>query len=262
MQSVNELFTKVLEMTTDELYCLLPCQVVGVSGNYVDVKVFINDDEPDMVLYHVPIQRPETQRAYIYLGIKSGDRGTLKFFDRSVEGYLQSDFDYNSDDRQHDISDRAFELGFLPDAEAFVYPTDKEIEIGLKNVKFKLSVDDDGNIDFLTEGDITLNVKGAVTATIEGDVESTIKGDMTSTIEGDMKSLIKGNQTSTVNGIANITAPTINSTGALTHNGTLTVNGVTTTTQSLSSPQLISGNGATGTYSSVIVENGIVIRGS
>lgn len=127
MKTASELFDKVLKMTTDELYCTLPCQVVAVENNYVDVKVFINDDEPDMILYHVPIQRPETQRAYIYLGIKSGDRGTLKFFDRSVEGYLQSDFDYNSDDRQHDISDRAFELGFIPDKEAYVYPSETQI---------------------------------------------------------------------------------------------------------------------------------------
>lgn len=164
MKTASELFDKVLKMTTDELYCLLPCQVVSVSGNYVDVKVFINDDEPDMILYHVPIQRPETQRAYIYLGIKSGDRGTLKFFDRSVEGYLQSDFDYNSDDRQHDISDRAFELGFIPDAEAYVYPTNVDIEIGLKNKSVKMSFTESG---IAIVGDVTidgnLTVSGEVT---------------------------------------------------------------------------------------------------
>lgn len=160
MDDPTELASKFFENVTDELYCTLPCQVVGINGNYVDVKVFINDEEPDMVLYHVPIQRPETQRAYFYLGIKSGDRGTLKFFDRSVEGYLQSDFDYNSDDRQHDISDRAFELGFIPDAEAFVYPTNQEIEIGLKNKKFVLSVNEEGNVVITTDG--TINLKASV----------------------------------------------------------------------------------------------------
>lgn len=176
MKDVGELFRKVLDNLTDELYCTLPCQVVNVNGNYVDVKVFINDNEPDMVLYYVPIQRTETNRAYIFLGIKQGDRGTLKFFDRSVEGYLQSDFDYNSDDRQHDISDRTFELGFIPDKEAFVYPTDKEIEIGLKNTKFKLSVDGNGNLVItgatnVINGDTTINgnlvVNGTITATSE-----------------------------------------------------------------------------------------------
>lgn len=164
MKSVSELFNQVLSTTTDNIYCTLPCQVVGVSGNYVDVKVFINDDEPDMVLYHVPIQRQETNRAYIFLGIKPNDRGTLKFFDRSVEGYLQSDFDYNSDDRQHDINDRCFELGFIPDKEAYVYPTDKDIEIGLKNGLIKMSFTENG-IDILGNVNITgnLTVTGEVT---------------------------------------------------------------------------------------------------
>lgn len=167
MKTVSELFDKVLKMTTDELYCLLPCQVVGVSGNYVDVKVFINDDEPDMILYHVPIQRLETQRAYIYLGIKSGDRGTLKFFDRSVEGYLQSDFDYNSDDRQHDISDRTFELGFIPDKEAYQYLTTAEIELGLKSGACKISINADGSLNINSTVATTVT---APTVTINGNV--------------------------------------------------------------------------------------------
>lgn len=124
MKSPNELFETILKNTTDDIYVLNPCEVVTVDGNYVDVKIYVNDEYPDMILYHVPIQRQETQRAYIFLGIKKGDRGTLKFFDRSTEGYLQSDFDYNSDDRQHDINDRAFELGFIPDKEAYVYFTE------------------------------------------------------------------------------------------------------------------------------------------
>ena len=178
MDDPIELASRFFENITDELYCTLPCQVVGVSGNYVDVKVFINDDEPDMVLYHVPIQRPETQRAYIYLGIKSGDRGTLKFFDRSVEGYLQSDFDYNSDDRQHDISDRAFELGFIPDKEAYEYLTTAEVEIGLKSGACKISINADGSLNVnstvattVTAPTITINgnvvVNGSITATGE-----------------------------------------------------------------------------------------------
>ena len=167
MESINELASKFFENVTDELYCLLPCQVVGVNGNYVDVKVFINDNEPDMVLYHVPIQREETNRAYIFLGIKQGDRGVLKFFDRSVEGYLQSDFDYNSDDRQHDISDRCFELGFLPDAEAYEYLTTASIEFGLKNGKCAISINDDGTLN--VNSTVAMNVT-APTVTITGNV--------------------------------------------------------------------------------------------
>lgn len=165
MNDPIELASKFFENVTDELYCTLPCQVVAVNGNYVDVKVFINDNEPDMILYHVPIQREETNRAYIFLGIKQGDRGTLKFFDRSVEGYLQSDFDYNSDDRQHDISDRAFELGFIPDKEAFVYPTNADIELGLKSGTVKMTFTESG---IAIVGNVTVTGDLTVTGEVTG----------------------------------------------------------------------------------------------
>lgn len=170
MQSISELFTKVLETTTDELYIQNPCEVVNVNGNYVDVLLYINDNEPDFVIYNVPIMRPETQRAYIFLGIKKGDRGVCRFFDRSTEGYLQSDFDYNSDDRQHDINDRCFELGFIPDKEAYQYLTTAEIEIGLKSGTCKISINTDGTLNIVSPtvtitGNVVVN--GTITATGE-----------------------------------------------------------------------------------------------
>lgn len=168
MKSVNELFTALLNTTTDEIYVQNPCKVVAVNGNFVDVLLYINDEEPDFVIYNVPIMRPETQRAYIFLGIKEGDRGVCRFFDRSTEGYLQSDFDYNSDDRQHDINDRVFELGFIPDAEAYVYPTNVDIEIGMKDNSAKISFAN-GQItiigDVVHNGNLTVN--GSITATGE-----------------------------------------------------------------------------------------------
>lgn len=165
MKSVSELFNQMLENTTDSVYCNLPCKVEKVNGNFVDVKVYINDEEPDLVLYNVPIQRQETQRAYIFLGIKQGDRGTLKFFDRSTEGYLGSNFDYNSDERQHNINDRAFELGFIPDKEAYVYPTNVDIEIGIKNKSVKMSFTESG---ITITGDVTINGDLTVTGEVTG----------------------------------------------------------------------------------------------
>ena len=165
MKSPNELLSMVLANTTDDLFVLNPCEVVNVNGNYVDVKIYINDEYPNMILYNVPIQRQETQRAYIFLGIKEGDRGTLKFFDRSVEGYLQSDFDYNSDDRQHDINDRCFELGFIPDKEAYVYPDNVDIEIGLKGKSVKMSFTESG---IAITGDVTITGNLTVTGEVIG----------------------------------------------------------------------------------------------
>ena len=251
MESVNELFDEYMNNTTDELYVQNPCQVIGVHGNYVDVLLFINDDEPDTVIYNVPIIRPETQRAYIFLGIKEGDRGVCRFFDRSTEAYLQSDFDYNSDERQHDINDRCFELGFLPDKETFVYPTDQEIEIGLKNKKFIFSVNEDGEINISTDSDVTMTIKGDVTSTIEGNLTSTVEGDVTAEINGDLSGTISGNVTANITGTSTITSPTINITGdisltgALTATGEITSNGIPLSTHKHGEVQ--SGTSKTGT---------------
>ena len=69
-KTASELLDKVLRSTTDEIYVQNPCQVVNVNGNFVDVLLFINDEEEDFVIYNVPIVRPETQRAYIFLQVR------------------------------------------------------------------------------------------------------------------------------------------------------------------------------------------------
>lgn len=163
MKSNSELLNQLLNTTTDELYVQTPATITEVSadGNYVNAILHINDDEPDIEVFHIRVQRPETQRAYIYLGIKKGDKGIVRFFDRSIEGYLKSDYDYNSDDRQHDINDRTLQLGFLPDKESFIYPTaeNADIEIGLKNGNVKMTFTDDG---IVIKGNVSID--GTITA--------------------------------------------------------------------------------------------------
>jgi hypothetical protein len=124
----------------------LPARVVKVNDDgSVNVVAIRNDEIPDCVIT-VPVLRPETQRAYIMLKIKEGDRGVVKFCDKSIENYrLTGSEEYNGDDRQHSISDGVFQLGFLPDNEKFVFP-DGEVVIGLKNNTFTLSVDMVGNL--------------------------------------------------------------------------------------------------------------------
>ena len=167
MKSNSELLNQLLSTTTDELYVQTPATVTNVSadGNYVNAILHINDDEPDIEVFNIRIQRPETQRAYIYLGVKNGDKGIVRFFDRSVEGYLQSNYDFNSDDRQHSINDRCFELGFLPDKEAFVYPTNTDIEIGLKSGNVKMTFTEDG-ISII--GNVTINGNLTVSGEVTG----------------------------------------------------------------------------------------------
>ena len=111
-----------------------------------------------------------------------------------------------------------FEVGFLPDTEAFVYPDDQEIEIALKNVKFRISVNENGDVDILSEGNINLKVTGDVTSQIDGNLTSTVKGNVASTIQGNSTTIVTGN--------ANLTAPTINTHGTLNQVGTVNITGL------------------------------------
>lgn len=141
-------FDNIVQTLKESINCELPCRVETVNGNYVDVLMIRNDDIDDIIISNVPIKRPETATAYIFLGIKKGDRGTLTFFDKSIENYMTGDESYNGDDRCHSMQDRCFSLGFVPDNEAFIYPTNADIEIGLKDGSAKIN---------LTSGNITIN---------------------------------------------------------------------------------------------------------
>lgn len=142
-----------------------------VYGNYVDVIVFRNDEIMNGIAPNVPIKRDETKRAYIFLGIKEGDYGTIRYYDKSIEAYKKGDTNYNGDDRCHNINDGCFELGFIPDNEAFIYPENADIEIGLKDGSAKVNITN-GNIT-ITGGSITItgsSVSLGSNTTIDGKV--------------------------------------------------------------------------------------------
>lgn len=146
----------------------LPARVVNVNDDGSVNVVAIRNDALENCVITVPIIYPETQRAYIFLNIKAGDRGVVKFCDKSIENYrLTGNEEYNKDDRQHSLSDGVFQLGFLPDNEKFDFPSG-EIVIGLKNNKFTLTVDENGNLTI-----------GASAVTINADV--TVNGTLTAT---------------------------------------------------------------------------------
>lgn len=283
-ESLGQKLIKILNANADNQFVQCPCRVTAVSenGNYVDVLPIINDDDDNQELYDVKIRHLESARAFIFLGVKKGDRGILRFFDRSIENYsINGSEEYNEDDRMHNDNDGLFELGFVPDNESYVYPSDKEIAIGLKNQKFTLSVDNAGNINILSQKDVNLFVSGNVTSTIQGNflskiegnaeitvkgkVEETIESNLTATIKGkadltveqDVTASIKGNATANITGNANITATNINTNGILNHTGDMNVQGTMT------AAQVIAQNGSTGTYANqVTTASGIVISGS
>ncbi len=141
-------FDKIIQAIKESINCALPCKVDSFNGKTVDVLMIRNDELEDIIISNVKLKMPETQRAYIFLGLKKGDRGTLTFFDKSVENYVKGEEAYNGDDRCHSLQDRCFSLGFVPDNEAFIYPINTDIEIGLKDGSAKIN---------LTSGNITIN---------------------------------------------------------------------------------------------------------
>ena len=186
-KSPADRLSDLLDTVTDNVYVSTPCKVTAIHGNYVDVLPIINDDEDNQELYDVPIQRTETQSAYIFLGVKVGDRGTLVYTDRSISAYKENGSEeYDEDDRSHDGNDAVFNLGFIPDNEAFVYPENVEIEIGLKNQTAKISFTPEGNINIIAQDaniqannvNVTAtNINSSGTLTHIGN--ATINGDLT-----------------------------------------------------------------------------------
>jgi len=152
----------------------LPCVVKTVnSDNTVDVLIIKNDDTQNVVACNVPVKHTETQRAFIFLGLSRGDRGLIKFFDKSIESYKQTgDEEYNEDPRNHSDNDGIFEMGFYPKSEAYVFPTNKNIAIGNKDGSAEISIG--------TTGAIILN---GVNVTIAGG-NTTITGTSNTTITG------------------------------------------------------------------------------
>ena len=144
----SDLLSDLLARSRDKVNKGLPCVVTTVYSNSVDVELIRNDDKPNIIVTGVPIQRPETNKAYIFLGLSKGDYGTLKFMDKSIQAYKDTGTkEYDGIVRNHSLSDGVFEYGFVPNSSAFTYPTDKTIELGNKNGSFKLSIDADGNLD-------------------------------------------------------------------------------------------------------------------
>lgn len=87
--------------------------------------------------------RPETQRAYIQLNIAPGDRGVLKFCDKSIEEYRKGNENYNGDDRTHSISDGIFQLGFCQAMKNLYFRMEK-LSLDLKQPIY-LSVNETGD---------------------------------------------------------------------------------------------------------------------
>lgn len=164
----------------DEINVQLPCIISEVNADgTVDCLVIRHDEKKDVVFPNIPIRHMETTRAYIFLGIVKGDKGVVRFFDRSIENYkINSSTSYNNDDRRHSVNDSLFDYGFYPAQEAYAFPKDKNIAIGNKNGSFLMAVDDSGACvikasSFVFDGPSTFNNKITVNDEISASGEIT-----------------------------------------------------------------------------------------
>lgn len=158
----------------DDINCQLPAiiQTVNDDGT-VDCLVIRHDEEKDVTFPNIRVKHFETQRAFVFLGLEKGDRGVVRFFDRSIENYkIDGSQEYNGDSRQHSLSDSSFELGFIPNSENYAFPKDKTVAIGNKNGTFLLTIGKDGKLICSASGyEFTGPVKFNDNATFAADVE-------------------------------------------------------------------------------------------
>ncbi len=122
---------KIINALMKNLYVEKPCKVLAVKehSKFVDVEYYDNN-EPK-ILYNVPVKHIQSSRAFVFLGLSVGDRGTLRFFDSSVTEYLESLENKSRESRAHDINDGYFAVGFFPTQEQYnLLPQYGDIVIG------------------------------------------------------------------------------------------------------------------------------------
>lgn len=159
---LENIWLDLFEALKQQINCQLPCVIETINNNNtVDVRVIQNTQENNQVFPNVPIRHMETSNAYIFLGVSQGDRGVIRFFDNTISNYkLTGNESFDNDVRSHALSDGLFDIGFVPENEHYIYPTDKKLQIGLKNNTFNLSVDDIG--ETILNSSQNLNFNGGI----------------------------------------------------------------------------------------------------
>ena len=146
-RDINEQLDEFVEYIKNAVNCQCPAEIVTVnSDGTVDILVKRNDELEDQKIPRVKIKHIETQKAFVFLGVSSGDYGVVRYFDRNISDYVRGDDGYNYDDRSHNTNDACFELGFVPNPSAYSFPTGHDLVLGTKDGKCLITIDTGGNI--------------------------------------------------------------------------------------------------------------------
>ena len=112
----------MLENLLTNFFVEKPCKITKVhSQALVDVEYYDNNIKD--TLCKVPVRHMQTKNSFVYMALKPGDCGTVRFLDNSIKEYYQG----NSSDtevkgRKHDVNDNIFVAGFYPEPEQYVFP--------------------------------------------------------------------------------------------------------------------------------------------
>lgn len=128
-----------------------PCIIAKVINQYtVDVTYYDNNSPNTLV--NVPVKHLQTNSAFIFLPLKAGDCGTIRFFDNDVTTYYNGSDIESTEERTHDINDNEFTYGFYPTTKQYVFPTG-DLVIGTKD---GATINMTGNGITISGGDVTI----------------------------------------------------------------------------------------------------------
>lgn len=130
VKNCNDSLNIIFNNFSQNLLVEKPCKIINVNSQYsVDIEYYDNN-RPE-ILYNVPVKHLQTKKAFIFMGLAKGDRGTVRFLDNDVSAYLNSSINPNKEIKSHDINDNLFSLGFYPASEQYIIPSG-DIVIGTK----------------------------------------------------------------------------------------------------------------------------------
>ena len=156
-RTANDSLIDILSGLSSSMLVEKPAKIVKVNSQYsVDIEYYDNNEVD--YLYNVPVKHLQTKKAFIFLGLNTGDSGTVRFFDSDVTGYYSNSEYISDEERSHDINDNLFSLGFYPSNEQYIFPTG-DIVIG---TTAGATINLTSNSITINGGDITITGSGSV----------------------------------------------------------------------------------------------------
>lgn len=142
----------------------MPCKVIAIHGNTVDVEIQGSEDtgygyySKFPPLLNIPIiYNNYTKKAYIITPIQIGDTGLVEFLDFNATNFINDgNTALTTDTYYHSINNGSFINGFIPTSKQIDIPINKPIVIGLKNTTFSIDVSDSGELLIKTLNSATI----------------------------------------------------------------------------------------------------------